>query len=169
MDRAKVIYILLQFAQRWNRFYSIRSNLCQISVKCVSKNKHVCIYNILLQSRLVGSGKLGPCATGCPINLINIFTILQVVCDVLFSVKPISNKPALRWTDVYSVEPQRAAVQPHSFSYVTITFQPPSMQVRSHRTWSLVNIHIIYINVVTSFFAKRSREFYFSQLYPMLS
>ena len=68
---------------------------------------------------------------------------LQVVCDVLFSAKPISNKPALRWTDVYSVEPQRAAVQPHSFSYVTITFQPPSMQVRSHRTWPLGPVYMM--------------------------
>eukprot|EP00794_Sanderia_malayensis_P018879 gene18879-20779_t len=52
----------------------------------------------------------------------------KVPCDVVFSVKPVSNKPSARWTDVYEVEPHRAAIQPHSFVYATITFQPPSMQ-----------------------------------------
>ena len=72
---------------------------------------------------------------------------LQVVCDVVFSVKPISNKPAARWTDVYDVEPQRAAIQPHSFSYVTITFHPPSMQV---------SLLLIVNSIFTKFFFNRA-------------
>ena len=72
------------------------------------------------------------------VNFIICFLLLQVPCDVVFSVKPISSRSSARWHDVYEVEPQRAAIQPHSFVYATVTFQPPSMQVSAKHLPSLV-------------------------------
>lgn len=148
--------------QQRQRFYCAHQKLHQIPAKNISRDRRASI-----QTRLYLKSRRPQC------NLIScqsskFFMNLQVVCDVLFSVKPISNKPALRWTDVYSVEPQRAAVQPHSFAYVTITFQPPSMQVRSHGTQSLVNINIICINAVTSVLRGVVEFFYSCLLYAML-
>ncbi|ESO91099.1 hypothetical protein LOTGIDRAFT_122343, partial [Lottia gigantea] len=52
----------------------------------------------------------------------------KVPCDVVFSLKPMSGKGALKQVEVFEVEPSRTQVPNHSHMYVTITFTPPSMQ-----------------------------------------
>ena len=49
-------------------------------------------------------------------------------CDLVLSVKPVSNKPPAKWHDVYEVEHTRASIPSHSHMYATVTFSPPSMQ-----------------------------------------
>lgn len=55
--------------------------------------------------------------------------LFQVSCDVNLNVKPLSNKQMHRISDVYDIEPQKATIKAHSSIYVTVSFQPPSMQV----------------------------------------
>ncbi|KAK7505819.1 hypothetical protein BaRGS_00003090 [Batillaria attramentaria] len=52
----------------------------------------------------------------------------KVPCDVLFQLKPVSQKGAPKVQEIFEVEPQRAQIANHSHMYVTISFTPPSMQ-----------------------------------------
>ncbi|XP_077982980.1 hydrocephalus-inducing protein homolog isoform X2 [Glandiceps talaboti] len=52
----------------------------------------------------------------------------KVPCDVVFTCKPISSKPSSKLQDIFEVEPNRASIQAHSQTYVTVKFAPPSMQ-----------------------------------------
>ena len=58
-----------------------------------------------------------------------ISNVLKVPCDVLFSVKPAQAKHTTKQSEVFEVEPTRAQIASHSHVYVTVSFQPPSMQV----------------------------------------
>jgi len=61
-----------------------------------------------------------------------IFFFFQIPCDVVINLKPLSNKPVHKIIDIFEVEPQRASIQAHSSVFATVTFQPPSMQVRKN-------------------------------------
>lgn len=52
---------------------------------------------------------------------------MQVPVDVVFTVKPMTNKIAARIHDIYDVEPSKAQIQPHHFVYATVSFSPPAM------------------------------------------
>lgn len=56
----------------------------------------------------------------------------KVPCDVVFTVKPVAAKGASKQQDIFEVEPSRAQVMNHSYVYATVTFTPPSMQVRAN-------------------------------------
>ena len=53
--------------------------------------------------------------------------LLQVPCDVNFSVKPVVTKTT-KFSDVFEVDHQRVQIPSHSHIYATVTFTPPSMQ-----------------------------------------
>lgn len=55
----------------------------------------------------------------------------KVPCDVVFSVKPTNVKRAGQNQDIFEIEPTRAQISHHSHVYATVTFTPPSMQVRT--------------------------------------
>ena len=59
-----------------------------------------------------------------------ISNLQKVPCDVVFTVKPVAARGASRQQDIFEVEPARAQVMNHSHVYATVTFTPPSMQVR---------------------------------------
>ncbi|XP_064641495.1 hydrocephalus-inducing protein-like isoform X2 [Lineus longissimus] len=52
----------------------------------------------------------------------------KVPCDVLFNIKPILSKHMSKSQDIYEVEPARAQIAAHSYTYASVTFTPPSMQ-----------------------------------------
>ena len=64
--------------------------------------------------------------------LVLFFSLFQVPCDVVVNLKPLSNKPVHKITDIFEVEPQRASIQAHSSVFATVAFQPTSMQVSWH-------------------------------------
>lgn len=56
-------------------------------------------------------------------------TTIQIPCDVIISIKPLSSKlKAL--TDAFEVQPNKISIPPHSHIQATVTFKPPAMQVR---------------------------------------
>lgn len=54
----------------------------------------------------------------------------KVPCDVVFSIKPVVIKGQAKHQDIFEVEPVRAEIANHSHVYATVTFVPPSMQVK---------------------------------------
>jgi len=54
----------------------------------------------------------------------------KVPCDVIFSVKPIVAKGTARQQEIFEIEPARSQIMNHSHVYATVTFTPPSMQVK---------------------------------------
>ncbi|XP_055892829.1 hydrocephalus-inducing protein homolog isoform X5 [Biomphalaria glabrata] len=52
----------------------------------------------------------------------------KVPCDVAFTLKPTNIKGSPKTSDVFDLEPSRIQIANHSFTYVTISFTPPSMQ-----------------------------------------
>lgn len=52
----------------------------------------------------------------------------KVPCDVIFQLKPVSQKGAPKVQEIFDVETARAQIANHSHIYVTVTFNPPSMQ-----------------------------------------
>ena len=54
----------------------------------------------------------------------------KVPCDVVFTLKPMTTKGIPKMLDIFEVEPARAQIPNHSHTYITVTFTPPSMQVR---------------------------------------
>uniref|UniRef100_H2YKD6 Uncharacterized protein n=1 Tax=Ciona savignyi TaxID=51511 RepID=H2YKD6_CIOSA len=51
----------------------------------------------------------------------------KVAVDVSITLKPMSNKVAARIHDIYEVEPSKIQIQPHNFTYATVSFCPPAM------------------------------------------
>lgn len=56
--------------------------------------------------------------------------ILQVPCDVIFTLKPVMVKGAPKSLDVFDLDPPRMQIANHSHIYATVSFTPPSMQVK---------------------------------------
>ncbi|KAH9493176.1 hypothetical protein Btru_021958, partial [Bulinus truncatus] len=52
----------------------------------------------------------------------------KVPCDIAFTLKPINTRLTPKTSDVFDLEPSRIQIANHSFTYVTISFTPPSMQ-----------------------------------------
>ncbi len=54
---------------------------------------------------------------------------VKISCDIVITVKPISNKASAKWHDVYEVTPSRACIGRYGSLYVTVAFTPPAMQI----------------------------------------
>ncbi|XP_065674973.1 hydrocephalus-inducing protein homolog isoform X5 [Hydra vulgaris] len=52
----------------------------------------------------------------------------KIPCDVVFSLKPISNKSVHKIIDVFEINMQRASIFPQSTTYVVVSFQPQAIQ-----------------------------------------
>ncbi|XP_045149859.1 hydrocephalus-inducing protein homolog [Echinops telfairi] len=52
----------------------------------------------------------------------------KIACDVNIAVKPVSNKPIARITDIFEVEPNKMCVASRSHAFATVTFTPQTMQ-----------------------------------------
>ncbi|GFS07093.1 hydrocephalus-inducing protein-like [Elysia marginata] len=55
----------------------------------------------------------------------------KVPCDIVFTLKPVTQKGAPRTPEVFDLDPPRMQIPNHSHMYATITFTPPSMQAYS--------------------------------------
>uniref|UniRef100_A0A2K6KCF4 HYDIN axonemal central pair apparatus protein n=1 Tax=Rhinopithecus bieti TaxID=61621 RepID=A0A2K6KCF4_RHIBE len=52
----------------------------------------------------------------------------KIACDVNIVVRPISNKPFARITDIFEVEPNKMCIASHSHAFATVSFTPQIMQ-----------------------------------------
>jgi len=57
--------------------------------------------------------------------------VMQVPCDVVFTVKSSAGGKATKQPDVFEVSPSRVQIPAQGHTYAVITFSPTAMQVRS--------------------------------------